>query len=52
MHGAVTWTGRSWRTPAVAICVKEPRTFTGNIVTDEEMLLSEGIDISGYPRIP
>ena len=51
MHGAYV-DGEIMADAAVAICVKEPRSFTGNIVKDEEMLLSEGIDISGYPRVP
>ena len=41
MHGAYV-DGEIMADAAVAICVKE-RSFTGNIVTDEEMLLSEGI---------
>ena len=51
MHGAYV-DGEIMADAAVAICVKEPRSFTGNIVTDEAMLLSEGIDISGYARVP
>lgn len=37
---------------AAVICSKEPKTFTGNIKTDEEYVQAEGIDISQYPTVP
>lgn len=36
---------------AIAICAKEPKTFTGHIKTEEEYLQAEGVDISTYKVI-
>ena len=36
----------------VIICQKEPRSYTGKILYDEDVLAEAGItDLSAYPRI-
>jgi len=50
MKGAYV-NGQIMADAAVAICSKDPRSFTGNILTDEEVLRGEGMNISSYPVI-
>lgn len=37
---------------AVIICSKEPKSFTGKTMTDEEVILMEGGSLDKYPKVP